>query len=430
MTRVHIFALPRMVGPHASARRAMRGQVMVIFVLGAVVIVGVAGLVLDAGLGYMNRTTLQGAADTASQTGARILSADFQAGPTSAPYTLADLTGAVAGVLDGSGAGPTVAQNFTGMLVTGASVAGGTLCAASNSAPSPGTGQCIVCQFFPTTTSPYGLPICPASDLGGSGPLLMDGVEVVANNTNATPLLGLLGIQNSSQRANATSLFGLPEVSAPYTIWYDCFSTSPTLSPWAPQTGNPTIGDYVMYYNNKGGQNGYQNAAACGDSSDTDASFKGDIHPPTYPTPPIVPGWFNAAGGTDSGTLAPITAGTQFLLPFIDCLGTSSTFPFSASACPQAVQTSYCGPGLNFNPPPPQGHWDMCIVGYAWVQAVNDCNTGTSGTSTPCIGQLIDNPNLPANGFLCDPVGSPNPPCANVGGTGGAASYVVQLFKT
>lgn len=429
MIRAHRFSLPRIRAGRQQARATRRGQVMVIFVISAVVIVGVAGLVLDAGLGYMNRTTLQGAADTASQTGARMLSADFQAGAASAPYNLSDLTTAVTGVLDGSAAGPTAAKNFTGLLVTGKNVLSGELCQ-PNTAPSPGDSQCVVCQFFPTTTPTYGAPLCPATDLGPTGPLLMDGVEIVADNTNATPLLGVLGINHSSQQANATSIFGLPEVSAPYSIWYDCFSASSSLDPWTPVTGPPAINDYVMYYNNKGGTTGYQQNAACGDASDTDASFKGDLHPPTYPVPPVVPGWLNAGGGTTANTLYPITAGTEFLLPFIDCLGPSSTFPFSSTQCPQAVTPSYCGPGTSFNPPPPVGTWDLCVVGFAWVVAINDCNTGSSGTSTPCIGQLVDNPNLPASGFLCDPVGSPSPPCANVGGTGAAASYVVQLYKT
>lgn len=406
------------------------GQVMVLFALMGVVIVGAAGLALDAGLSYMNRTTLQGASDTASQTGTRMLAADYQNSSSTSPFTMTQITDSVRSVLDGSSAGPTVARTFTGFLVTGTDVESGTLCVSSqpSSVPAPGSGQCIMCQFYPTSSSTPGVPTCDTalSDLAGTIPA--DGVEVVATNTNGTPFLGVLGIKSASQEATATSIFGLPGVAAPpYSIWYDCFTTSQTLEPWDPTVGPPSLGDYVMYYNNAGGNGGYQNEAACGDANDTDASFKGNLHAPTYPVPPLVPGWLNAAGGTQATSLQPVTAGTKFLLPFVDCLGPNTTWPLTCTGLPPE-----CSSDANFNTtiPAPAGKWDLCIVGYAWVQAVNDCNTGASGTSTPCVAQIIDNPNMPGNGFLCDPLGSPNPPCVNGSGTSGAESLVVELYTT
>ncbi len=423
--------------PKADSRRSVRprrpgqaGQIMVLVAIGAVVIVGMVGLGLDAGLSYMNRTTLQGAADTASQTGARMLSADFQASSGAAPFPLATVTSTVQNVLDASSAGPTAAHAFTGFLVTGSTGSDASLCATTLSAsvPPPGPDQCIVCQFFPTTSLPFGGSYCTASDLGNPGPMLVDGAEVFATNTSATPFLGVLGITHASQAANATSIFGLPVAAAPYAVWYDCFSASPSLTPWTSATGTPKIGYYVMYYNNKGGGTGYQNEATCNAPGDTDASFKGDLHQPFYPVPPQVPGWFNAGGGVRHSALTPIAAGSKFLLPFVTCLDKSHSWPFT-TACPAAYSNAQCGSGSGFTPPSPAGAWDLCIVGYAYVRAVNDCNYGSSGTSTPCIARIISNPNLVGGGFLCDPVG-PNPPCANAAGTSGAESVVTQLYRT
>ena len=407
-----------------------RGQVAILFALAAVALISMAGLALSAGLGYMNRTTLQGAADTASQTGARMLSADYRAGSDTNPFTLADIATAVQSVVKGSSAGPTVGNSFSAFLVTGTNVtlpAGGSPCVASapSSLPPPGPGQCIVCQFFPSVNPPVGVPLCDPAELGAPGPLLADGVEVVPTNTNGTPFLGLLGIHNGSEAANATSIFGLPGLaSPPYTVWYSCFSTSPSYSPWNPTTGPPALYDYVMYYNNKGGQKGYQQNAACGDSNDTNASFSGDLHS-VLPVPPVVPGWINANSGVDAGALVSEKKGNEFFIPFTDCIGPANKYPFASCATekgfPEACATST---------PPGNNQWDLCIVGYAWVKAVNDCNYGSSGTSTPCIAQIIQNQNLPPGGFLCDPLGSPNPPCENAAGTSGAESLVVQLYTT
>ncbi len=423
------------------------GQVMVLFVIGAVVIVGMVGLGLDAGLSYMNRTALQGAADTASQTGARMLAADFQTGSASSPFTLRDITSAVVSVLDTNSAGPTVARVFTGFLVTGATTEGATtgsatqnpLCATglAASTPSPGSGQCVVCQFYPATIASPPVPQCNglAAISDALGPLPVDGVEVATTNSNPTPLLGVLGITHASQAANATSIFGLPIGVAPYAVWYDCSSSSPTLNPWAPQSGPPVPGDYVMYYNNKGGSGqsggGYAQQATCGSPNDTDSSFKGDLHQPFYPVPPTVPGWFNAGGGTRAPTLTPISTGQRFLVPFLTWLGTSSTWsPCTGSSCPAPWHDSQCGPGSTFNPPSPPGHWDMCVVGYAYVQAVAPgCNNALSGTSTPCIAQILDSSALAPTGYLCDPVTDPTI-CGNVAGTQSAESVAVQLYAT
>ncbi len=416
----------------AGRLSAQGGQVAILFAIAAVVLISVAGLSLDAGLGYMNRTTLQGAADTASQTGARMLSADYQAGSDTNPFTLADISTAVQGVVTGSSAGPTVGNSYSAFLVTGTDVTfptGGSPCIASQpaSVASPGTAQCIVCQFFPSTSPPTGVPLCDPAELavlGAPGPLLVDGVEVVPTNTNGTPFLGLLGIHQGSEAANATSIFGLGLDIPPYTVWYDCFSTSSSLTPWIASSGSPTIGDYVMYYNNKGGTKGYQQSAACGDVNDTNASFSGDLHS-VLPVPPVVPGWINANSGVDAGSLVSEQAGSEFLIPFVDCIGPANKYPFASCTSDPTFPTA-CATST----PPGTNQWDLCIVGYAWVRAVNDCNYGSSGTSTACIAQIVQNPNLEAGGFLCDPVGSPNPPCENAANTSGAQSLVVELYTT
>lgn len=410
-----------------SRLSSQSGQVAILFAIAAVAIISIAGLALDAGLGYMNRTTLQGAADTASQTGTRMLAADYAQNSATSPYSLTDIANAVQGVVRGSSAGPTTGNAFTGFLVTGTNVtfpSGGSPCVATqpSSVPSPGSGQCIVCQFYPSTNSVPGVPTCVAANLGAPGPLLVDGVEVYPTNSNGTPFLGLIGIHQASESASATSIFGLPGIAGPpYTVWYDCSSSSPTINPWNPVQGRPAIGDYVMYYNNKGGQKGYQQNAACGDSSDTNSGFSGDLHS-VLPVPPVVPGWINANSGVSAGNLVGETAGTKFLLPFADCIGPANKYPFSSctNLPPQCATTT----------PPGTNQWDLCLVGYAWVQAVNDCNTGNGGTSTPCIAQIIQNPNLPIGSYLCDPLGSPNPPCENGSGTSGAESLVVQLYTT
>lgn len=429
--------------PHLArpgTQTSQNGQVVIVFALAAVVIIGIVGLALDAGLGYMNRTTLQGAADTASQAGARLLAADFQAPVTSPPYNLTALTNVVESTLDGSGAGPTAAKSFTGFLVTASKVGNSTdptICVTAPTEPSAGPNQCIVCWFFTSSTPPpSGVPQCTSLPVAPStGQLLVDGVEVAPTNSNPTPLLGVLGISQSSQAANATSIFGLPQIAGPpYAVWDACFSTSSTLDPWVTTSGALSYGDYVMYYNNNsGGGGGYQTEAAC-NSSAVDSSFKGDLHPPMQPYPPSVPGWLSAGSGVQDSTIIGETAGSEFLLPVVDCLQAPTTlnpFPFTAK-CPAANVNLPNGCGTTFLAPltSPTGKWDLCVVGYVYVRAVNDCNTNKSTPSTHCIAQIIQNPNLLPGTLLCDPEGSPNPPCDNAAGTASVESVVVQLYNT
>lgn len=422
----------RPTGLGRAPRAHPRGQVAVLFAIMAVVLVAGVGLALDAGLGYMNRTTLQGAADTASQTGASILAADFRASSVTSPFTYGQFQGTVQTDLEKSSGGPTQARKFSGFLVGSTSET--SLCVPAASLPStiplPGSGQCVVCQFYPTATSTGAVPACTGIPATSAGSPAVNGVEVVPTNTNSTPLLGVIGINSSSQSASATSAFeivnGIP--NPPYTVWYDCFSLAS--SPWSATTGQPSPGTFVEYYNPKGGtkdaaSGGYQQDAACGDPNDTNAAFKGDLSN-VQPSPAAVPGWINAQGGTVASKLVGIPANTKFLLPYIDCLGQAKDFPFTN--CAAANSTVQCGP--TFTPGTPHYQWDLCVVGYVYVEAVNSCNEGgAGGVSQPCIAKVIQDQSVTPSITVCDPTGSPYPSCGNLYGGNQNQPITINIVK-
>lgn len=405
----------------------------VLLALGAVVIVGMVGLAIDGGLGYMNRTTLQGAADTASQAGASMLASDYSysqsyspiTGSPSPQFTYSQIQSTVQTDLGSSSSGPTTAQAYSAFFVTADTL----LCQTptSGSVASPGNGQCLDCQFYGTATA--GIPTCtgiPSTTATLPVPLV-DGVEVIPTNTNATPFLGLLGINHSSQAANATSVFGLVSgaTTEPYIVWYDCYSNSASGTP--PVVGPPPLGSFVTYYDNKGGPTkGYQTNGTCGDPNNNDASFKGNLSD-TQPTPAVVPGWLNAKGGTTATTLTPIPNGTKFLLPFVDCLGPDNKFSTWSGSCPVAPGSTTPVCGTTFNPPQPSYDTDVCVVGFVYVQAQGDCNYGSSPASTTCVAKVIPFTSTQSGMIICEP--SPqSPSCGNLLGTNISNAIVVQLY--
>lgn len=427
MTTPHFGKPPSRVTQPGGAHE--RGQVAILFALMAVVLVAGVGLALDAGLGYMNRTTLQGAADTASQTGATILAADFRAGSVTSPFDYTQFQGYVQTDLEYTTGGPTKAHAFSGFLVTSTSQT--SLCIPTGSLPltipAPPSNQCIVCQFYPASTSTGTVPACTSIPSTSSGGPAVNAVEVVPTNANSTPLLGVVGINSSSQSADAITAFNLVNgvPNPPYTVWYDCYS--PTDSPWSPSKGQPQPGSLVQYYNNAGGSGGYQQNAACGDPNDTNASFKGNLSN-VQPSTATVPGWINAQSGTNAGQLVGIPKGTKFLLPYVDCLGKARDFPFASCAL-SANLPSQCGP--TFTPGTPDYEWDLCVVGYVYVKAVNACNEGgAGGVSEPCIAEVIQDQSTTPPVTLCDPTAiGPYPSCGNLYGGSQNQPIIVTLDK-
>lgn len=374
------------LAPRARGRRPyrhLRGQVAVLFALASFLLIGMAGLALDAGLSYLGQTGLQSASDNASLAVARMLAVDYssenQVPAQAAPWGYSTIVSTVNNIVGANGAGSTRASSYQAYFTDGS-----------------GTK---ICQFWPTAQA-----TCPAmfSLSGGlpeaSGVLSASGALVVPTNTHNTNLLDLLGIGQASETAPATSIFGVVQgisaASVGYAV-YDIFC--PTEQPLA-------LGDPVTYYSPQ-----WKQAWPCANLGDH--NFKGDLHSP-LPDPLTVPGWVSAKSG--SGTITPVTAGDRIVVPLIDCVahGSQCTEPVSPGVCPASLPA-----GL-----PTSGNDVMCAVGLIAIKATNNCNTGST-----CTGVVVQVTSGQAGILICPTTA--NPACGNETGTQGNESVDVELLK-
>lgn len=395
-------------------RLSSGGQVMIIFALAAVVVIGIAGLAVDAGLNYMTRTSLQAAGDTASYTGAQMLGADYFAEENGnpAPFSYAQVTGEVQNSVAGNHAGAYGATSYDGYFTTASSSAaraGLVVCQFAGS-PVSGVIQCSDTAAVVSLLEGAGLTGC--ADTEGlptcGGLVAVTGVKVVPSNTHPTLLESIVGIHKASEQASATSVFAfINAAQSNYIVWWDCIY-DPTTG--ASSAGQITVGETIDYFNN----NGLSKQGSC--ITTTDSKFKGNIKPPGYPNPMKVPGWLQAYGGVGSAP-ASVNAGQLILLPLVNCLFNATTGTVdSGTECPPPYPTPDPGPyvdcGSSFSQPLGSGSVVMCIVGLVWVQAGNNCNV--TNTSSVCWGTVTTPPNGGSGFGYCEPESNDFPNCGNV----------------
>ncbi len=419
-----------------SARRGVvrgrrsRGQVIVLFALMGLVVIGLAGLALDGGQSYMNKSTLQSADDNASLAGTHILAVDYDCyndytdlDPVSsstltclqstgganepaggqAPYGFSDLQNTVQSVLASYSNGALVINSVAYLV--------------DNSTPQPQP----ICWFYATGAAPASPPKCidPAIVSGadwydactGVVPCpAAHGVRVNSSETHATSLMRLLGVAQASETTTATAKYS-PGVAggAPFAAFYlNCFD-------------NPQDQIYLsedITYHLPPGKKGF------GCSGIGDANFKGCLRK-TQPNPFNVPSWIASKSG--NGCNFPyVAAGEQIQIPLIDCLALDAecTEPASFGTC---RSPGNCYPLPAGAPPPPpfcsttstpsvppysgptNGYDVMCVFGWVTLQADKACR----GNGNTCTGTVI--------GF---PTDSEQPT-----GSVGAGTTVVQLYE-
>lgn len=360
-------------------RKRQQGQVVILLAFSAVALIVIAGLALDVGRGFVDQRSLQGGADSASDAGARMVSADFHAclnGLTS-PYsdtTISDVVGQTFGKAAAAQRG-TVFN--TASYVNGNGSAIGTV--GSDSA---------------------GLTCTPGSPPTWSGAY---GVYVHGTEGHATMVLQLIGDKTGSEAASATSIFGVLAYGSPslFTVWdlyCDGNSTGPPLA-----ITNPP--ESITYRDNQ------WSGSNCDQNVNGKNGLKGDLRAFT-PDPFAVPGWVHTQPG--NGTYTPVPDNVIILLPMMaPCPTTAACVALDGSQ--QSVGTAYFNTGDNE---------EMYMSGLIAVQTTDACGGGP--TSIPCTGNVVAY-FTDQQGVLVCPT-QQQPGCQNAPTTNPAATTVVELL--
>jgi len=220
------------------------GQVMVLFALVSVVLVGMVGLVVDSGTAYVHSRTLQDASDVAAESGDVLLTADLKTNTADnpLPYSTADICGVI--------------ETSISSTVTGTAASG--------------SWQAYYTDLNGTV---LGSAFCP-SPPSGNPPSTAFGIKVTTTATSPTYFMGVLGINTTTQNSSGTAVVQqLMQVNtdgmAPFMAWYMDCTLSGGAQPLAP-------GDkFTFRYNN------FMSKDVCDNpSSDppSGAGFKGYFH--------------------------------------------------------------------------------------------------------------------------------------------------------
>jgi Flp pilus assembly protein TadG len=203
----------------AAVRRrpGQAGQALILFALGAVALIGFAGLAVDGGRAYVDRRALQSGADTAAEAATQLLAYNFHLPQLAPQKTDADIKTAVTqqvnnSLSQGSGISP-----FPGSATDCKTT--------STSAPSRLTATCAWYAdqqgkliLWPASTAKAGEavqvgngtlpPVCPADTPDPVfGTVCTVGVTVAPYYTHPTTFMNALGISTASERAVATAIF-------------------------------------------------------------------------------------------------------------------------------------------------------------------------------------------------------------------------------
>lgn len=319
------------------------GQVAVLFALAAVALVVIAGLALDAGQSFVGQRALQAGADTAAQSGASMLQADYTACVNSnpLPYTTADVSDVVTKIVFDAGAAQGKATSTPVATY---------LSYSSSDTPT-------LTSIGPVST--YTGQFCAPGGVW-TGPT---GVKVAATETSPTFVLQLLGIRTATEDAAGTAVFGYAGGGgAPFASWDAlCYPTA---------SGKPlAVGDTVVLLS----PDWYKYTCGFG----TPASFKGYIDPITpIVLPMTVPSCMQTGPGTGIKTPPPLKVGVTYLVPEIS-----------------SYVKGYC-PGYNSSN---SGPYELT---YAGMLAV----TVTSATTTTILGKVSSTDPLNSGVTIC-PIG-------------------------
>lgn len=323
--------------------RSQRGQALVIVALGAIVLVGVAGLAVDGGRAYVDRRALQSGADSAADSGMRMLLLDFhesQKSPPSQPYSDTQISAAVDTSVRGTLSAGSGLSNYTAFYID-----------------SDGTHIGAVGSGFPAAVcTVVGQTLCLA------------GVEVLPNYLHSTFLLGALGAPQSSEAARSASVYRLCTPGrtclnggiAPFTVWdQDCrplpHPPDNSASSSTEDTDSLVAGDVVTIADGQWSKPDHF-PTNCGDGkSTTSSSFKGNIdtctksvctfttetpsapcdgtgtHNPGQATIHLNDCLFGS-GGVSAGQEFCAASGTTYIFPMIDSIdGSGTTYDFHVS---------------------------------------------------------------------------------------------------
>ncbi|MHB1525091.1 MAG: pilus assembly protein TadG-related protein [Candidatus Dormibacteria bacterium] len=322
----------------SHSNRRQGGQVAVLFALAAVAIVAIAGLALDAGQSFVAQRAVQAGTDTAAQSGAAMLAADYVACVSGGtlPYTTGNIAGAVTTIVEAAAAAQGKATTTP-----------------------PPTAYFVT--YDPSLSAPYLLIDGPIS--GYSVPLCTDGswtgpsgVQSSASDTHPTFILQLVGVKTATERATGISVFGQVQGGgAPFATW-DAFcyggGTGGALGPTDP----------VVLYDPS------WDKSTCGfKPPDTSAAFKGYIDPTAPISLPLNSGACIQTGvgvGEKTGSITnPPIVGHTYLIPMISS--------YQKGLCP-------------FGTPGPQGTYALT---YAGMIAVTITSESTSGNKI--VGQVV-----------------------------------------
>ncbi|MEA2684563.1 MAG: putative Flp pilus-assembly TadE/G-like [Chloroflexota bacterium] len=269
----------------ASHRGQESGQVLVLFALAAVVLIGFVGLAVDGGRAYVDRRALQGGADTAAEAATQLLAYNFHQ-PTT-PKTDTDIRDAVAQQVNNSLSQGSGISAFPAAVSTDCDTS-------STSAPQDKLATCAwyvdagaKLLIWPAGSTNAGKavqvgggtlpPVCPAESTDPAfGNLCTVGVSVVPQYTHPTAFVRILGDTDATERATATAIFS-PVLNVPDIAHYAtaaCFHGR-QIKP----------GDSVVIFDNQG--SGWSSTfTGCGLPNGVGSSnFKGWYHSPVVTNP-------------------------------------------------------------------------------------------------------------------------------------------------
>ncbi|MGB6771415.1 MAG: TadE/TadG family type IV pilus assembly protein [Candidatus Dormiibacterota bacterium] len=358
-----------------SQLRGQGGQVAILFALSAVALIAVGGLAVDGGSSYVAQRAFQGGVDSASDAGARMLGADFQAciGSKAMPFSNSQIATATASVVTasvtGSSANTTGSPTTTSQYVTD-----------TTGTPNPVSG----------TISSYSGTLCTSG--AWTGP---QGVQVQSTASHKTFLLNVVGISTATESAQAISLFG-PVGSAtdiPFVAYADLTCATTPVTPVLP-------GSIVTYYDTPKWADDYPDCPIPGPSS-----FKGFLKDQT-PATLTVPGSFTAQDGGAVGQWPfTISAGQTLLLPLVLCQPTAQ---YPSANC------SYSSP-----------LYTLYAVGLVEIQAIGNCQ---NSSDAPCQGTVLPVVSGGLGGIIFCPVPG-TPSCSSAEFNNPTGPIQVELWQ-
>jgi len=367
--------------------RQQGGQVVVLLAIAIVFLVGITGVAVDGGRAYVNRRTLQSAADNAADAGMRMIIQDYRDTANGRKQSYSDCQiatvvktlaqpGAVQSAGNGLDSALTIVQ-YTDE--TGAPANAGL----GNATSTP------TCIGGGAST----LNICDQNASTGC----VAGIAHTPQFTQNTYLMRDLGVLQTTQKATATALFKLKAPTtggiAPFAVWWQSCSDSTgdelTGDPVRGETivttdaGITSNGDIVNYHDNQW----LKVAAGCGTgrSSKESDDFKG----------------YFPAGNLTPGVIAPT--------PFPQCPGELQISDTPGMNCYQTDGGDRIGPakaaldaatgGSDFaimpviNSIEGHGHYDGTVLEFAVVR-VRPFNATDTNVSFSATGRVW---------FICQP---------------------------